>query len=70
MKSDHLQAILLDLECRYGPYVGAGWAEVAVWLRRASTRRRLGELDARALADIGLTEGARRRECAKWFWQG
>ena len=23
----------------------------------------------RGLADIGLTESQRRRECAKWFWQ-
>ncbi|MGH6814549.1 MAG: DUF1127 domain-containing protein [Hyphomicrobiaceae bacterium] len=40
-----------------------------VWLRRARTRRRLKELDARELADIGLTENERCRECGKSFWQ-
>ncbi len=36
---------------------------------RLKTRRRLRELDARLLADVGITEAERRRECAKWFWQ-
>jgi uncharacterized protein YjiS (DUF1127 family) len=36
---------------------------------RSKTRRRLYELDARELDDIGLTELQRRRECAKRFWQ-
>jgi hypothetical protein len=40
-----------------------------VWLRRSRTRRRLRELDARGLADVGLSESQRRCECAKWFWQ-
>lgn len=39
------------------------------WLMRLKTRRRLRELDARLLADVGITEAERRRECAKWFWQ-
>jgi uncharacterized protein YjiS (DUF1127 family) len=36
---------------------------------RIQTRRRLRELDARQLDDIGLTELQRRRECMKRFWQ-
>ena len=48
----------------------AGAAALATWLRRAATRRSLRELDALALADIGISESCRRRECAKWFWQG
>ncbi len=36
---------------------------------RLKTRRRLRDLDARLLADVGVTEVERRRECAKWFWQ-
>jgi uncharacterized protein YjiS (DUF1127 family) len=40
-----------------------------IWLRRSTTRRDLHQLDTRALADVGLTERRRRRECAKWFWQ-
>jgi uncharacterized protein YjiS (DUF1127 family) len=44
-------------------------ANVGIWFRRLKTRRRLQELDARELADVGITERERRRECAKWFWQ-
>lgn len=40
-----------------------------VWFHRATTRRQLRDLDARALADVGLTERERERECARWFWQ-
>lgn len=39
------------------------------WLIRARTRRRLAELEARELADIGLSEAERRRECRKPFWR-
>ena len=42
---------------------------LAVWLRRARTRRHLRVLEAHRLADIGVTEKQRRDECAKWFWQ-
>ena len=42
---------------------------VGTWLRRMRTRPSLRELDARALADIGLSEAERQRECARWFWQ-
>ncbi len=46
-------------------------AETAgIWLTRALTRRRLRELTPAALADVGLTEAQRRRECARWCWQG
>lgn len=51
-------AILLDL-----------YAIVRNWHRRARTRRDLRDLDARGLADVGLTESAQRREAARWFWQ-
>jgi uncharacterized protein YjiS (DUF1127 family) len=40
-----------------------------IWSRRSNTRRHLEELDAHRLADIGLNELDRQRECAKWFWQ-
>jgi uncharacterized protein YjiS (DUF1127 family) len=43
---------------------------LSIWVHRAVTRQTLCELDARTLADIGCTEDERRRECAKWFWQG
>jgi uncharacterized protein YjiS (DUF1127 family) len=49
--------------------IRANLTNANLWLRRSRTRGRLHELDARALADVGLTECRRRRECAKWFWQ-
>jgi uncharacterized protein YjiS (DUF1127 family) len=39
------------------------------WRMRSETRQQLAELDRDGLADIGLTESARHRECARWFWQ-
>jgi uncharacterized protein YjiS (DUF1127 family) len=42
---------------------------LGLWRRRSRTRRRLVELDARELSDIGFTDAQRLRECAKWFWQ-
>jgi uncharacterized protein YjiS (DUF1127 family) len=49
--------------------IRASLARARIWFRRLKTRRRLHELDARELDDIGLTERQRQRECAKWFWQ-
>lgn len=40
-----------------------------LWCMRTVTRRQLDKLELHYLADIGLDETARRRECAKWFWQ-
>jgi uncharacterized protein YjiS (DUF1127 family) len=42
---------------------------IRVWLTRRNTRQRLRELDLRQLADAGLSEADRQRECMKWFWQ-
>lgn len=41
-----------------------------IWLCRARTRRQLRELDAHALADVGLDATARDAECARWGWEG
>jgi uncharacterized protein YjiS (DUF1127 family) len=47
----------------------ASLARARIWLTRVKTRGRLRELDIRELEDIGLAEGQRQLECAKWFWQ-
>jgi uncharacterized protein YjiS (DUF1127 family) len=39
------------------------------WRIRRDTRRDLAELDARQLADVGISARQRDAECAKWFWQ-
>jgi len=39
------------------------------WRRRARTRTRLAALNGRMLADIGLSDLDRWRECNKWFWE-
>lgn len=41
----------------------------AVWRQRSRTRRHLALLDARELADLGLTRAEQRAEAGKWFWQ-
>lgn len=47
----------------------AGMQRIALWRRRARTRRALAGLNARLLDDIGLAPAQARREAAKWFWQ-
>lgn len=42
---------------------------LAVWRHRSRTRRHLALLDARELADLGLTRAQQRAEAGKWFWQ-
>ncbi|HLM12758.1 MAG TPA: DUF1127 domain-containing protein [Reyranella sp.] len=44
-------------------------AMLRTWRRRYVTRRQLGLLDARGLADIGIDARARDREITKPFWQ-
>ena len=44
-------------------------ARAGLWRLRARTRRHLWTLDARLLADVGLSRAACRRETEKWFWQ-
>jgi uncharacterized protein YjiS (DUF1127 family) len=39
------------------------------WRGRCRERHSLSELDARMLADIGLSPADRETECAKPFWQ-
>lgn len=41
----------------------------AVWRQRSRTRRHLALLEARELADLGLTRAQQRTEAGKWFWQ-
>ncbi|KAA2213010.1 DUF1127 domain-containing protein [Teichococcus oryzae] len=46
-----------------------GMAVALAGLRRRRDRRRLAELDARMLRDIGADPVAARREARKWWWQ-
>jgi uncharacterized protein YjiS (DUF1127 family) len=48
--------------------LGAIAAVFQLWSQRSRERRALGELDARELADIGITRQAAEREARKWFW--
>ncbi len=49
-----------------GPRAALAWARRA--LRVAGQRRELAALEARQMADLGLTEEARRAELARPFW--
>jgi uncharacterized protein YjiS (DUF1127 family) len=52
------------------PREGSGLiAMLKGWRRCYVTRRQLGLLDARGLADIGIDASARDREITKPFWQ-
>jgi uncharacterized protein YjiS (DUF1127 family) len=42
---------------------------LALWGARQRTRRHLGTLNDRELADVGLSRTQQRVECAKPFWQ-
>lgn len=44
-------------------------ATLRTWRRRYVTRRQLGLLDARSLADVGIDARARDQEAAKPFWK-
>ena len=44
-------------------------ATLRTWRRRARTRRQLLTLDARMLADIGVSRVDASREAAKPFWE-
>lgn len=44
-------------------------ATLALWRQRRRTRRHLGTLNDRELADVGLNRTQQRDECAKPFWQ-
>lgn len=50
-------------------WLAGGLAWLRIWHGRHRSRRALAGLEIFQLADIGLTEAARRRECAKRFWQ-
>lgn len=52
---------------------GSGWlglyALVRGWQRNLRTRRQLARLDARQLADAGISEAQRLQELDKPFWR-
>lgn len=44
-------------------------ASVLQWQRRIVSRRQLARLDARLLADAGISEAQRHAELSKPFWR-
>lgn len=51
------------------PSIAEALRTLAIWQQRRRTRSQLRRLDAERLPDLGLTEYARAREGAKWFWE-
>ena len=47
---------------------GAIWTRLVLMHRAAETRRDLGTLDPRLLADIGVTRAEAEREAERWPW--
>lgn len=46
----------------------ASWGRLALMRRAAETRRELGGLNPRLLADIGVTRAEAEREAQRWPW--
>ena len=44
-------------------------AILRLWRARNRTRRQLAALEARELADVGLSRADQARECTKRFWE-
>ncbi|KTC63609.1 hypothetical protein AO262_11805 [Pseudomonas fluorescens ABAC62] len=44
-------------------------ANLMLWQRRISSRHQLARLDARLLADAGISEAQRYEELSKPFWR-
>lgn len=44
-------------------------SNLLLWQRRLSSRRQLARLDARLLADAGISEAQRYAELSKPFWR-
>ncbi|HUE92472.1 DUF1127 domain-containing protein [Pseudomonas sp.] len=45
------------------------YATLLHWQRNMRTRRQLARLDARQLADAGISEAQRQQELARPFWR-
>lgn len=45
------------------------FANLMLWQRRLSSRHQLARLDARLLADAGISEAQRYEELSKPFWR-
>ncbi len=57
--------------CRGAPARGwarAVWAKLVLMRRVAETRRELGTLNPRLLADIGVTRAEAAQEAERWPW--
>ena len=49
-------------------WAGAVWTRLVLMRRAAGTRRELGTLNPRLLADIGVTRAEAEREAERWPW--
>ena len=49
-------------------WMGEFWARLTLMRRAAETRRELGRLDPRLLADIGVGRATAAREAERWPW--
>jgi len=64
-----LQVIVSPAPPRVAGFLPALQGKLALWRCGNRTRRQLTMLDARALADLGLSPAQQSAEAGKWFWQ-
>jgi uncharacterized protein YjiS (DUF1127 family) len=49
-------------------WAGALWTKLALMRRASETRRKLGSLNPRLLADIGVSRAEATQEAERWPW--
>ena len=64
-----LRLIVFPAKPRFAGLLQSALSMLAVWRHRSRTRQQFALLEARELADLGLTREQQRAEAGKWFWQ-
>ena len=68
MKASALALVRLQPRGWGGRHIGRAFSALVLALRVSRERRALGDLDARALKDIGASQSAARAEAHRPFW--
>jgi uncharacterized protein YjiS (DUF1127 family) len=67
--SQNTAVFIAELPCTLLAQIKSAFVLLTVWQQRYEMRRHLRTLDDRLLADMGMSEVARRLEASKPFWK-